>query len=85
MKASGDYELQATVMELIFRLMSPSTRKLHVDDLFPDGQTIKEAFLSIRDLLFDKDCRIFLNTLNDTMEQRMYNFHIHDTYFTIYL
>ena len=65
-------------MELLFRLKSHSLRKQHLDDLFPDDHIMKENFLRIKDATFEKDCRIFLNTVNDGKEQRMYS----DNYFT---
>ena len=77
-KASGDYELQVLLMELLFRLKSHSLRKQHLDDLFPDDHIMQENFLRIKDATFEKDCRIFLNTVNDGKEQRMYS----DNYFT---
>ncbi|KAL5261273.1 hypothetical protein ACHWQZ_G007097 [Mnemiopsis leidyi] len=77
-KASGDYELQVSLMELLFRLMSPPIRHEHVDDLFSDNPEVKEAFLSVKDKDFERDCRIFLNMLNDGMEHRMvYSFKCH--------
>ena len=58
-------------MELLFRLMSPPVRSEHVDDLFADNPEVKEAFLSLKDKDFERDCRKFLNMLNDGMDQRM--------------
>ena len=52
LREAGDYELQATIMEAIFRLISPEDKEKFASYWF-DAKNIQNSFLSIRNEEFE--------------------------------
>ncbi|XP_071524401.1 uncharacterized protein [Panulirus ornatus] len=62
----GDYDVQASVVEAIYRMSSSSERSRFVSHWFPDLDcTLQSLFITISE--FDPDCRRFLNAFNTSL------------------
>ncbi|XP_076132904.1 synaptonemal complex protein 2-like [Alosa pseudoharengus] len=59
----GDYDLQAAMLEAIYRMTVASQRREFVHSWFTMG-FVASAFLKIREPQFETDCRKFLNMVN---------------------
>jgi len=75
LQEAGDYELQATIMEAIFRLISPEDKEKFASYWFT-SKSVQNLFLSIRNEEFETDGRRFLNFFNsdDLQKQRVFSF-----------
>jgi len=60
---AGDYELQATLMEALFRLVSIDEKCQLTKQWFSTTQ-LQNSFMAIRNEDFETDCRRFLNQFN---------------------
>ncbi|XP_078680772.1 uncharacterized protein LOC144915858 isoform X2 [Branchiostoma floridae x Branchiostoma belcheri] len=65
-QGAGDFELQITTLEALFRMMSRTDRGTVAREWFPDP-AVNSAMLHIRDSDFETDCRKFLNILNKSL------------------
>ncbi|XP_032236157.1 uncharacterized protein LOC116617532 isoform X2 [Nematostella vectensis] len=75
LSASGDFELQASLLELVFRLLEESERKKCISNWFED-ENLQDAFGAINQEEFEAGCRRFLNLLNTSSgeRQRVFSF-----------
>ncbi|XP_063884287.1 uncharacterized protein LOC135113143 isoform X2 [Scylla paramamosain] len=65
----GDYDMQASLVELIYRMTSSADRKRYITRCFPELDcTIQSLFLTITE--FDPHCRRFLNAYNSSLGSR---------------
>jgi len=71
---AGDYELQATLMEALFRLVSIDEKCQLTKQWFSTTQ-LQNSFMAIRNEDFETDCRRFLNQFNGSHadKQRVYS------------
>ncbi|XP_022251234.1 synaptonemal complex protein 2-like [Limulus polyphemus] len=69
------YETQAVILEAVFRLSNPSSRKYWAEKWFQSDQ-LGEQFLYFKPDQFELECRKFLNTLNSTQgsNRRVHSF-----------
>eukprot|EP00116_Pleurobrachia_bachei_P000704 sb/3460966/ len=67
---AGDMELQTSLVELTCRLFGVAKRAKYASKLFKQRE-LSELLTKISDAQFEKDCRVFLNVLNSTVEKRM--------------
>ncbi|CAH1255228.1 SYCP2L [Branchiostoma lanceolatum] len=65
-QGAGDFELQITTLEALFRMTSRADRGSVAREWFPDP-AVSSAMLHIRDSDFETDCRKFLNVLNKSL------------------
>ncbi|XP_066271823.1 NK-tumor recognition protein-like [Branchiostoma lanceolatum] len=65
-QGAGDFELQITTLEALFRMTSRADRGSVAREWFPDP-AVNSAMLHIRDSDFETDCRKFLNVLNKSL------------------
>lgn len=60
----GDYDLQVTLIETIFRMYGKNAIASKITDLIPESQELSESFANINGSTFDEDVRRFLNSVN---------------------
>ncbi|XP_015257877.1 PREDICTED: synaptonemal complex protein 2-like, partial [Cyprinodon variegatus] len=60
---SGDYDMQSSLMEALFRMVTPDQRRKLADRWFSMGH-VATAFAQISDSEFETACRRFLNMVN---------------------
>lgn len=60
----GDYMYQTVLLETLFRLCNDACLKQYSKDLFPEADALQAHIIEIDRNYFDRDCRIFLNALN---------------------
>ncbi|CAH1112121.1 unnamed protein product [Psylliodes chrysocephalus] len=65
----GDYELQLTIIEAIFRLYGKTEINKRLKDLIPESEELSQTFADINPSTFDEDCRLFLNNINQKHEK----------------
>ncbi|XP_050730017.1 uncharacterized protein LOC127005267 [Eriocheir sinensis] len=66
LKEAGDYDTQASIVELMYRLTTSTERSHSVTQWFPELEcTVHCLFLTISE--FDPHCRRFLNAYNSTL------------------
>ncbi|XP_020628236.1 synaptonemal complex protein 2-like isoform X2 [Orbicella faveolata] len=65
---AGDFELQAGMVELIFRLIPGDTRHKKAREYF-SCDLVSSAFCDITSPEFEAGCRNFLNTLNQSQKE----------------
>ncbi|XP_065678030.1 synaptonemal complex protein 2 isoform X2 [Hydra vulgaris] len=72
---AGDYELQASIIEAIYRMVSIDERKNTAKFWFNEQQ-LQNAAVAIRNEEFEMDCRRFLNFFNtfNASNQRVFSF-----------
>ncbi|XP_065652543.1 synaptonemal complex protein 2 isoform X7 [Hydra vulgaris] len=75
LKDAGDYELQASIIEAIYRMVSIDDRK-NIAKFWFNEQQLQNAAVAIRNEEFEMDCRRFLNFFNtfDASNQRVFSF-----------
>jgi len=66
---AGDFELQAGLVELIFRLIPHEVRQEKAQAYFSTN-TVAQAFSDINSPEFEAGCRVFLNTLNESLKEK---------------
>ncbi|KAL9982152.1 hypothetical protein ACROYT_G010962 [Oculina patagonica] len=66
---AGDIELQAGMVELIFRLIPCDTRHKRAQEYFSIN-SVSQAFIEITSPEFEAGCRNFLNTLNQSQQEK---------------
>uniref|UniRef100_A0A6P7GXU1 Uncharacterized protein LOC114342049 isoform X1 n=1 Tax=Diabrotica virgifera virgifera TaxID=50390 RepID=A0A6P7GXU1_DIAVI len=60
----ADYDLQAVILELIFRMYSQRIIHSKLYELIPESEELTSLFSQIKAVTFDEDLKKFLNTLN---------------------
>ncbi|XP_078596269.1 uncharacterized protein LOC144873124 isoform X2 [Branchiostoma floridae x Branchiostoma japonicum] len=80
-QGAGDFELQITTLEALFRMTSRADRGAVAREWFPDP-AVNSAMLHIRDSDFETDCRKFLNVLNKSLgaKRSVFSFPCHGAY-----
>ncbi|KAG5877406.1 hypothetical protein JTB14_035644 [Gonioctena quinquepunctata] len=60
----GDYDLQLTVIETVFRMYGKETINRRLKELIPESQELSQTFAEIKPTTFDIDVRVFLTEIN---------------------